>query len=511
MCGILLHFNPNTENLEDEYVEVFEPQLIGTSTISSSNKSTIVHRLIPNITQRGPNFLSLRSKKEYGITWVSSVLSLRKPFTKQSVEANSRYIIQYNGELYGDEIVDNDTKYITSLLQQNTVEDVVRGLSGEFAYSIFDQQSRLLYFGRDPIGKRSLSYKLDHDTGELYVSSVSGRIEGFENCVAGVIYTFDTSKLILSKETKIREADYMVSAAVEDISSIDKYADRLYEQLVCAVRQRLTTIEPVQDVQDNHVAVLFSGGLDCTTIAAIICEQSRDHSNYVVELLNVAFENPRTGMQPCEAPDRLLAVKSAKTLQELYPEVNIKLVKIDVPYDDYLQYRDTVIDMIFPKDTEMDLSIAIAFYFASRGQGYLEDRGERFPYQRNALVLFSGLGADELYGGYHKLANKSNEELVIELSRQINNIHDRNLNRDDKVIACHGVEARYPFLDQDVVDLSTQLPINYKINKMVLRNIASRRLQLSEISCEPKRAIQFGAKSAKMTKDGNKHGTDRLK
>lgn len=99
-----------------------------------------------------------------------------------------------------------------------------------------------------------------------------------------------------------------------------------------------------------------------------------------------------------------------------------------------------------------------------------------------------------------------------ELTRQINNIYERNLNRDDKVIAHNGVEVRYPFLDEHVIKFSAvDIPINFKINKLILRNVASHYLKLDEIAEEPKRAIQFGAKSAKMTKDGNKHGTDLLK
>lgn len=217
-------------------------------------------------------------------------------------------------------------------------------------------------------------------------------------------------------------------------------------------------------------------------------------------------------MEPEQAPDRILAKNSATTLRKLYPTVKIILIEVDVPYKEYLEQRGKVVDLIYPKQTEMDLSIAVAFYFASKGDGFsVAENGTREPYHRKGVVLFSGLGADELYGGYHKLANKSAEELANALTLQINNIHDRNLNRDDKVIASNGVEVRYPFLDEKVVQFSTELPINYKVNKKILRDMALMKLKLEGIAEEPKRAIQFGAKSAKMTKDGNKHGTDLLK
>jgi asparagine synthetase B (glutamine-hydrolysing) len=52
----------------------------------------------------------------------------------------------------------------------------------------------------------------------------------------------------------------------------------------------------------------------------------------------------------------------------------------------------------------MDLSLALALYFASRGAGTLSALGpsisSRRPYQSPAKVLLSGLGADEQLGGY---------------------------------------------------------------------------------------------------------------
>ncbi len=53
----------------------------------------------------------------------------------------------------------------------------------------------------------------------------------------------------------------------------------------------------------------------------------------------------------------------------------------------------------------MDLSLAQALYFASRGVGYIEKEGVKEPYTSPARVLLSGLGADELLGGYIRHRN----------------------------------------------------------------------------------------------------------
>jgi asparagine synthetase B (glutamine-hydrolysing) len=51
-------------------------------------------------------------------------------------------------------------------------------------------------------------------------------------------------------------------------------------------------------------------------------------------------------------------------------------------------------------------SISLAFYFAARGCGTIEGPGgpaaERVAYTSTARVLLSGLGADELLGGYSR-------------------------------------------------------------------------------------------------------------
>ncbi|QHS75193.1 putative asparagine synthase SPAR_M00380 [Saccharomyces paradoxus] len=519
MCGILLHYCPNNNRLENELIEFPEGTEFGDTTCI--NESSIFNKIIPYIAARGPNYSSLRVSKAHQTSWFSSVLSLRQPFTKQSINVDDRYYLQFNGELYNKEISHwgNDSLYIASLLQDlkegMSIIDVIQSLEGEYAYTVYDVKSSKFYFGRDPIGRRSLSYSITSDN-ELYIASATGAVECFQDCIGGVVYEYDTRTKLLNNNQRSHPPYEVTSEIDPDFKSLSKVSKNLYSVLLESVKKRVESIHPTH-IENSPIAVLFSGGIDCSAIAVLVCEvlQENDYEcgKPIMELLNVSFENPRTGLLPSDTPDRKLSINSAKILQNLYPEIDIKLVEVDVPYEEYLKWKPSVIDLMYPKQTEMDLSIAIAFFFASRGKGFLTSQyGERTPYQRHGIVLFSGLGADELYGGYHKFANKAPHELVEELTRQINNIYDRNLNRDDKVIAYNGVEVRYPFLDEHVIKFSTvEIPINFKVNKLILRKVALQYLKLDGISAEPKRAIQFGAKSAKMTKDGNKHGTDLLK
>lgn len=81
-----------------------------------------------------------------------------------------------------------------------------------------------------------------------------------------------------------------------------------------------------------------------------------------------------------------------------------------------MEYKQRIIDRMFPLNTVMDLSIAMAFWFASRGRGVINDTIE---YESHARVLISGLGADEQLGGYsrHREAFRQGswEKLIIEV------------------------------------------------------------------------------------------------
>lgn len=518
MCGILF-VHSNHLNKDDTVIEFEE-----NSTKSFDffkNDLCFVNKIMELIQLRGPNYSSLRCLNKH-FAWYSSVLSLRQPFVKQSWVIGGKYVLQFNGELYNDKCLKNsDTSFIIQGLEicKNEAQLIqfIKSWDGEFAFSITDLEENITYFGRDSIGKRSLSYFQD-STGELYIASITGKLTDdenkseliFKNCLAGIIYKYDFDKNQLFDDTLIHEPFQVTGMEDANMINMETYVSTLFEKLSHSISIRISSIHP-KHIENSPISILFSGGLDCSVIVAMVCRQLLHSSTAVIELLNVSFENPRTGMKPSDSPDRKLAISSYQYIQELFPTLNIKLIEVDVPYDEYLQYKPIVVDMMYPKDTEMDLSIAIAFYFASKGRGYATTTDSRVSYQRKGIVLFSGLGADELYGGYHKFANKSKEELQAELTKQINNIHDRNLNRDDKVIASNGVEVRYPFLDEDVINYSIGIPINYKINKFILRKLASDKLSLGTIAGEPKRAIQFGSKSAKMTKDGNKKGTDLLK
>jgi asparagine synthetase B (glutamine-hydrolysing) len=296
------------------------------------------------------------------------------------------------------------------------------------------------------------------------------------------------------------------------------------------------------------VALLFSGGLDCTVLARMAHDLLP--TNEPIDLLNVAFENPRihkmttladdsthnteTSYELC--PDRITGRASHAELEHTCSRRQWRFVAINIPYKEYLEHRATVISLMHPHNTEMDLSIALALYFAARGRGLIAHGNSKDTlwYTTSARVLMSGLGADELFAGYvrHATAHRRGgmDALLDELELDISRLGKRNLGRDDRVMSRWGREVRFPYLDEKLLAWALAAPVSDKCGfgeaddaniysiepgKKVLRCLALK-LGMEKVAIEKKRAvrymvafahrvpmadksqIQFGARTAKM-------------
>jgi asparagine synthetase B (glutamine-hydrolysing) len=326
-----------------------------------------------------------------------------------------------------------------------------------------------------------------------------------------------------------------------DLGHVEQLSTSLQRSLKLRTQHVREAVPAFSSNPGDHkaiIAILFSGGLDCTVLARM-CHELLPLSE-TVDLLNVAFENPRihtnlsAGTSPYElCPDRITGRSSYAELVQVCPGRRWQFVEINVPYTKTVSHRPTVMSLMHPHNTEMDLSISYALYFASQGTGLVTEADgiTSMAYTTPAHVLLSGLGADELFGGYQRhttaFARRGYVGLVEELELDFSRLGKRNLGRDDRVISNSGKEVRFPYLDEDFIALALQLPATTKCDfgspqqegsdeptqalepaKRILRVLAWQ-LGMRKVAAEKKRAIQFGARTAKM-ETGKTKGTHVL-
>lgn len=303
----------------------------------------------------------------------------------------------------------------------------------------------------------------------------------------------------------------------------------LHEKLLAAIKVRVQTIPGLKTTASlSRVAVMYSGGVDCAVLARLLHDVLPETET--IDLLNVSFENPRSltnarKLDPAfnsmyDTPDRITGIQGHQELCETCPSREWRFVKINVPYAEALEAKETVMDLMYPNDSIMDYSIALAFYFCARGQGiYTDSAGDDVDYKTGAKVFFSGLGADEQLGGYsrHIAAYKTGSwaKLLDELQCDLDRIPSRNLGRDDRILSHFAREVRWPFLDEAVVAFLCSLRVDCKMtfdqeggDKVILRELA-RSLHIGKAAGEKKRAVQFGSRSARMEVEHDK--SERVK
>lgn len=240
-----------------------------------------------------------------------------------------------------------------------------------------------------------------------------------------------------------------------------------------------STREVLVDSVDRHmmadvdVGVFLSGGLDSSLIAAIAADFLKARGRRL-KTFAVGTE---------QSPDLLAARVVAEYLDTDHHEAIYTA-------DEAVAALDPVIEAIESFDPSLVRSAVPNWFLAELAA-------------RHVKVVLTGEGADELYAGYDYYHDEfaSPEKLHGELVRTIRGLHDLNLQRADRVTMAHGLEARVPFLDREVIAQALSLAPGWKasdttkpeqLEKRVLRHAFDGWIPY-EILWRPK--VQFGTGS----------------
>ncbi|BFZ16704.1 hypothetical protein BsWGS_19743 [Bradybaena similaris] len=228
---------------------------------------------------------------------------------------------------------------------------------------------------------------------------------------------------------------------------------------------------------------------------------------------NVA--NKSCALDKFNVPDRQTGVLA---LSELNPKRVWNFVEINISQTELQDLRKSHIrKLIYPLQTVLDDSIGCAVWFAARGSGVLLGKSEKFT--SKARVILCGMAADEQFAGYsrHRVTfqTKGWEGLLKEMQEEMWRISARNLGRDDRIITDHGKESRFPFLDETFTQFVSSVPLCKRADLRLPRGVGDKlllrlcaiKLGLLKTASQPKRAIQFGSRIAKLDRRKEK-GSD---
>lgn len=486
---------------------------------------------------------------------------LPQPLSSLDSDGHISSSLVWNGEVYrapfmkdvsiadtastSDQIEKNDTEEIAASFRSLPPMQALEPVEGEYAITYLDVKAGKVTFGRDPQGRRSLMAAKILDN-YLVLSSVPLSILGLSIEWVEVdkkgLYSIDLNTGVIALEPWKPELSQMslrhpsLSNSCEIVKSED-LVDELMEVLRASIRRRVAfrgskvgakvsnkeSNSEDSEIVGESISVLFSGGLDSTVIAAIAdLELPLDVE---IELINVAFG---TAEQASAAPDRVTCLESFVDLMNIAPKRKWRLNLVTIRRDELTEFTAPIASLMYPNNTLMDISISAPLWFASRGAGMTPEPGftdlktaSFVPHLSRSKVLLLGAGADEQFAGYgrHRVSFKRGgwEGLQAELDKDLKRLHKRNLGRDDRVLADHGREARFPYLDEGVMKwiVGRKLPeiCDFETfgpghgDKRVLRLVA-HKLGLKNAAILPKRAIQFGTKITKQMPKGK--GTDNF-
>jgi len=365
-------------------------------------------------------------------------------------------VLAVNGEIYnhrtlqqhhgvGDALqTGSDCEVILPLYRRLAPAELCRALNGIYAFLLWDRahddgRGRYLiardpigvmplYWGRDAEGRRIVASELKalHDLCDDVEAFPPGHV--YDSASDSLTRFFDPAwrRHVPSNETRppaIDEEEAAVAALAEALESA------VTRQLMC----------------DVPYGALLSGGLDSSIIAALAARHAarRVEADETEPAWFPRLHTFSVGLEG--SPDLAAAQLVANHIGSVHHGFTYTVQEGIDALPDVIAHLETFDVTTIRASTPM-------FLMARR----IKAMGIK--------MVLSGEGADELFGGYlyfHKApdANAFHEETV----RKVDALHKFDCLRANKSTAAWGVEARVPFLDNEIVEIAMRIDPQLKM------------------------------------------------
>ena len=444
------------------------------------------------------------------------------------VASDSGLVLVFNGEIYNQQELREQLEQKgyafrshcdTEVLLQgfrHWGQGVWARLNGIFAAACWETSSRQLTLARDRFGVKPLLWKRDRNgrcafASELSALKASGCIEAARihpqalqsyrlwGAIAGPLTLIEGIESLPAGHAAVREqgGQWSVQAFTTQAPISPASQSWTLASATTAVGDALELAIARQSIGDHPVGMYLSGGLDSSLLAATL----QRHQSKPVHSVSIGFQGLKGAVDESER-----AAVTANYLGLKHQTLRIGIAELDNSFDAFIAAID---------QPSIDGFNTFLVTKAARDQGM--------------RVAFSGLGADELFGGYphmlkgslkaanqarhirlHALSNCQRSLLdherlktagFVQMEDSANQqacsrlelagyLQDTLLRDADATTMAQGLELRVPFLDQDLVDLALQIPQH--LHQMEGSKTLLRRLAESQLPAEVLKAPKQG-------------------
>jgi asparagine synthase (glutamine-hydrolysing) len=395
MCGIAVHF-------------------------SSAGRATPLDLQL--LTHRGPDSSGEWSSAD-GRFWLGctrlAIVDLRPTGAQPMIDPDSGNVIVMNGEIYnhrtlrdslGSNVNWRGTSDTETLLQayarwRHGVLDRIKGM---FAFAIYDYKRQELFLARDRLGIKPLYYTLDTDGVRLAseVKALAGAEQAItaESISAYLRWGACPERKLLYSNIQVLPAGHAMTISRDGkrdswrfwpsrqafVSSIDCRAGAPPANLQVVRQTRSLINQAVEEhlLSDVPVASFLSGGIDSSIVTAIAAQKLEKK----LLTFSVAFDIE-------EFDESAIALQIAQRYRTEHHRLQLS--------------EEEVIQSVTEAVDKLDLPSvdALNTYIVSRAVA-----------KRGVKVALSGLGGDELFGGYASFRDVPRLKLISKLPRSLRRI-----------------------------------------------------------------------------------------
>lgn len=461
-----------------------------------------------------------------------AIIDLTEAANQPMISEDGRYVLTYNGEIYNYKEIRKELEALSYIFHSQSDTEVLLAslivwkekallkFNGMFAFAFFDKLKGEILLTRDRYGIKPLYYSLQDSyfafSSEQKAIKARNNFRSALNKEALLEYmTFQNifTNQTFEKDIKLLEAghymiidtktgqskspiqywDYDFTETKDSVSEADyiEELDRLVQQ---AVKRTL--------ISDVEIGSYLSGGIDSGAITAIA-----SLGNPKLKTFTVGFELLNISGPEIKFDERLEAKEMSAFLKTDHFEMLLQSTDMENSID----------------------KLVLCLEEPRIGQSYPNLYAAKLA-RKQVKVVLSGSGGDEIFGGYpwryyqdassqnfrdyidryylywqRLVDNQSIKKIFSPIATEVHHVWTRDIFEsvfktqtkklnstedyvnqslyfeaktflhsllivEDKLSMAYGLETRVPFLDNDLVDFASKLPVNLKIKNLSAPN-----------------------------------------